>query len=97
MFNFNFIFDWRMTLSLRWLLISEVFPRRFLVDDDDDDEGSDRASLRFFGVWDPRALRCGAPVRAGDASRSQTSRAALLQSAAAEKLDHGTHGASEFT
>ncbi len=74
--------------------MSEVFPRRFLVDDDDDDEG---ASLRFVGVWSPRALRRGAPVRAADASRSQTSRAAMLQSAAAEKLDHGTHGSSEFT
>lgn len=74
-----------------------VFLRRVLLDDNDDDDGSDRGSLRLLGVWGPRALRCGAPVRVGDASRSQTSRAAMLQSAAAEKLDHGTHGTREFT
>lgn len=72
--------------------------------DDDDDEGlsgsarvSARAPLRLFAVRDPRALRCGAPVRVRDASRCQTTRAAVLQSAAAEKLDHGAHGASEFS
>lgn len=64
---------------------------------DGSDRGRARAAQQVLGVRGPRALRCRAPVRARGACGVQAARAAMLQAAAAEKLDHGTHGTSEFT